>query len=206
MQQVAQGIRTRCRCDFNETHFVTPTMQCRPDSPNSPTFRAAVVDVVSSNGAVVNSRDIVGHVASWVETNPTIMSGLASITIDPSCPITPASFEEAGCSDSSSSITVTALVGALIIEFIVLCIIGFVTFAIFVTVFTSRRKIQQKLMKQRKYVTLLCGREIWQIYMYLGLESGFHIILKVRKSMLAWLNPAALSFSPITMPAANVIA
>ena len=100
----------------------------------------------------MNSRDIVGHLASWVESNPLIMSGLASITIDSSCPISPASFQESGCLDTSSCITVTALAGALIIEFIILCIIGFVTFAIFVAVFTSRRKIKHKLINQKRYV------------------------------------------------------
>lgn len=148
MQQLSQGVRTRCNCNFNESHFVTPNLRCGPVI-NHPTFRAAVVDVVSSSGVVVSSRALVQHAEDWVKSSPLIVSGLAVITVDSSCPINPDSFDDQACSDSPG-ITVTGLVGALIVEFIVLSIIGFIAFAIFVTVVTSRKKMQQQSKEQRK--------------------------------------------------------
>ena len=150
-EQLAQGIRSQCRCGFNTSDFVSPSLRCNPNSPMSPTFRAAVVDLAgSSTTSAVSSQVLLNHAQAWVRSNPTITSGLAAMTVDANCPVSPGSFGDPLCSDTSSGISVTALVGALIVEFIVLCIVGFVAFAVFVAVVSSRQRSRRQQQKKKK--------------------------------------------------------
>ena len=150
-EQLAQGIRSQCRCGFNASDFVSPRLRCNPESPMSPTFRAAVVDLASTSASsAVPSQALLNHAQTWIKSNPTITSGLAVISVDPNCPISPGSFNDRLCSDTSSGISVTVLVGALVVEFIVLCIVGFVAFTIFVAVVSSRQRIRRQQQRKKK--------------------------------------------------------
>ena len=136
--QVMQAISPRCSCMFN---IVDENFSCRESQgnfENTVVFRARVT--VQDSAALFPADNVVTDIDDWVESSPSIIVGLATLDIDPSCPAMLPSIDSDDCKivtespspSSSDSSSIGVIVGAVLAVVVVILILVIIVVAVLV--------------------------------------------------------------------------
>ena len=132
---LAAAIEESCSCGFNVSHLHFPTLDCDFTKPTYPTYQAFV-----NANSQYSVEDIVGYVEEWVASEPTINVGLVVVSLDSSCPVSPA-LEDAFCTYSGEETCPASLLsGVIISEFLILVSVFSVICAIYLVASSRSRK------------------------------------------------------------------
>ena len=132
---LAEAVEELCGCGFNVSHLHLSVLECDYSKPTHPTYQA----FVNANSRY-SVADIVGYVEDWVASEPTITVGLVVVSVDSSCPVSPALDDEFCTFTGESSCSSSVLSGVIISEFLVLVSIFFVISAIYLVVSSRTKK------------------------------------------------------------------
>ena len=100
--EVAQVIRDRCQCDFQESFISQAVLLCDQQQPTQIVYRANVISYKS-----YSADQLVGYIEEWVKQGATITSGVVIVTFDPDCPVRINDISDPACDQPSTSATPT---------------------------------------------------------------------------------------------------
>ena len=80
--EVAQVVREKCQCDFQESFISQAVLFCDQQEPTQIVYRA----IIASYGNY-SADQLVGYIEDWVIQGAIITSGLVVAKFDPDCPV-----------------------------------------------------------------------------------------------------------------------
>ena len=100
--EVAQVIRDRCQCDFQESFISQAVLLCDQQQPTQIVYRANITSYKN-----YSADQLVGYIEDWAKQGATIFTGLAVVTFDPNCPVRINDISDPVCAQLSTSATPT---------------------------------------------------------------------------------------------------
>ena len=99
--EVAQVIRERCQCDFQESFISQAVLLCDQQQPNQIVYRASITSYEN-----YSADQLVGYIEDWVKQGATITIGVVIVTFDPDCPVTINDISDPVCAQPSTGATI----------------------------------------------------------------------------------------------------
>ena len=80
--EVAQVIRERCQCDFQESFISQAVLLCDQQQPTQIVYRANITSYGN-----YSADQLVGYIEDWVKQGATFTTGVLVVMFDPDCPV-----------------------------------------------------------------------------------------------------------------------
>ena len=80
--EVAQVIRDRCQCDFQESFISQAVLLCDHQQPTQIVYRANITSYEN-----YSADQLVSFIEDWVKQGATIPYGVVVVKFDPDCPV-----------------------------------------------------------------------------------------------------------------------
>ena len=99
--EVAQVIRDKCQCDFQESFISQAVLLCDHQQPTQIVYRANITSYRN-----YSADQLVGYIEEWVEQGATISTGVFIVTFDSACPVRINDIRDPVCVQPSTRATV----------------------------------------------------------------------------------------------------
>ena len=97
IQEVEEGLREQCQCDFQGDEIANSGFRCFPESPTAVTFRAEI-----SESQSLSAMQLVSVLEAWVSSGDMVLVQAQLLNVDDSCAAIISSFSEEECTPSTT--------------------------------------------------------------------------------------------------------
>ena len=101
--EVAQVIRERCQCDFQESFISQAVLLCDQQQPTQIVYRAKITSYGS-----YSSNQLLGYIEDWVKQGATFNTVSFVVIFDPKCPVRINDISDPVCSQTRFVATIPA--------------------------------------------------------------------------------------------------
>ena len=99
--EVAQVIRERCQCDFQESFISQAVLLCDQQQPTQIVYRANITSYRN-----YSADQLVSYIEDWVKQGATVTTGFSVVTFDPNCPVKINDIGDPVCTQPLTSATI----------------------------------------------------------------------------------------------------